>query len=572
MTPLTRAPFEPKAFRTDREAMGRLFDRTPPHAMEAERSLLGSILLDPQVLNDVVEIVPSPESFYKESHGTIYKALVDTFDAHQSGDLVQLTETLRARGVLDRVGGTGYLMELAEAVPSAASAPYYARLIADAARLRKLIDAAGEILHDAYTGADGTPDGAKRVIDLAEKRIFDIASEDINAEPESLKELLHAEMQRIDEADGKPIMGVPTGFPDLDQMTSGLQPEELIILAARPSMGKTAIALNLAEQIAFGGLTPWEPRRNAKPVPVGIFSLEMSRGALVQRLLSARSGVDSAKLRNGMVNAEEYERLRQASAELAEAPMIIDDTPGMTVLTLRAKARRMKQRHDIGCIVIDYLQLLSSPTAARESRQVEVSEISRSIKALARELKLPVICLAQLNRGAEQREGNRPRMSDLRESGSIEQDADVVALLHRESYYHRGEPAWDPNSPEFDEENRDKLNLAELILAKQRNGPTGTVKLVWDSHVVRFKSYDSMHSGSAYGFARDFGSDRGAGGYSGPDFSPTPTFAPAQAPAGPAPPTNEYRGFAPGKKSGPEGNFRDGSGNDIDFDDELPPF
>ena len=569
---LTRAPFEPKAFRTDREAMGRLFDRTPPHAMEAERSLLGSILLDPQVLNDVVEIVPSPESFYKESHGTIYKALVDTFDAHQSGDLVQLTETLRARGVLDRVGGTGYLMELAEAVPSAASAPYYARLIADAARLRKLIDAAGEILHDAYTGADGTPDGAKRVIDLAEKRIFDIASEDINAEPESLKELLHAEMQRIDEADGKPIMGVPTGFPDLDQMTSGLQPEELIILAARPSMGKTAMCLNLAEQIAFGGLTPWEPRRHAKPVPVGIFSLEMSRGALVQRLLSARSGVDSAKLRNGMVNAEEYERLRQASAELAEAPMIIDDTPGMTVLTLRAKARRMKQRHGIGCIVIDYLQLLSSPTAARESRQVEVSEISRSIKALARELKVPVICLAQLNRGAEQREGNRPRMSDLRESGSIEQDADVVALLHRESYYHRGDPAWDPNSPEFDEDNRDKLNLAELIIAKQRNGPTGTVKLVWDSHVVRFKSYDSMHSGSAYGFARDFASDRDAGGYSGPDFAPAPSFAPAPTPASPAPPTNEYRGFAPGKKSGPEENFRDGSGNDLDFDDDLPPF
>ncbi len=555
--------------------MGRLFDRTPPHAVEAERSLLGSILLDPSVLNDVVEIVPSPESFYKETHGTIYKALVDTFDAHQSGDLVQLTETLRARGVLDRVGGTGYLMELAEAVPSAASAPYYARLIADAARLRKLIDAAGEILHDAYTGADGTPDGAKRVIDLAEKKIFDIASEDINAEPESLKELLHAEMQRIDDADGKPIMGVPTGFPDLDQMTSGLQPEELIILAARPSMGKTAMCLNLAEQIAFGGLTPWEPRRNAKPIPVGIFSLEMSRGALVQRLLSARSGVDSAKLRNGMVNAEEYERLREASAELAEAPMVIDDTPGMTVLTLRAKARRMKQRHDIGCIVIDYLQLLSSPTSARESRQVEVSEISRSIKALARELKVPVICLAQLNRGAEQREGNRPRMSDLRESGSIEQDADVVALLHRESYYHRGDPAWDPNSPEFDEENRDKLNLAELILAKQRNGPTGTVKLVWDSHVVRFKSYDSMHSGSSYGFARDFADDRGggragSGGYSGPDFappaaSPPPSFAPP-------PPTNEYRGFAPGKKAGPEENFRDGSGNDIDFDDELPPF
>lgn len=575
MTPVTRAPFEPKAFRTDREAMGRLFDRTPPHAIEAERSLLGSVLLDPSVLNDVVEIVSSPDQFYKESHGTIYKALVDTFEAHQSGDLVQLTETLRARGVLDRVGGTTYLMELAEAVPSAASAPYYARLIADAARLRKLIDAAGEILHDAYTGSDGTPDGAKRVIDLAEKKIFDIASEDINAEPESLKELLIAEMTRIDEADGKPIQGIPTGFPDLDEMTSGLQPEELMILAARPSMGKTAFSLNLAEQIAFGGVTPWEPKRGAKPTPVGFFSLEMSRGSLVQRLLSARSGVDASKLRTGRVSMEEYQKLTQASAELAEAPMIIDDTPGMTVLTLRAKARRMKQRHDIGCIVIDYLQLLSSPGAARESRQVEVSEISRSIKALARELKVPVICLAQLNRGAEQREGNRPRMSDLRESGSIEQDADVVALLHRESYYHRGDPSWDPNSAEFDEENRDKLNLAELILAKQRNGPTGTVKLVWDSQVVRFKSYDSMHSGSAYGFSRDFARDSG-GGYEGPSFAPNPAPKPAAPsfapPAGPAP-TNEYRGFAPGKKAGPETNFRDGSGNEVSFDDdELPPF
>ncbi|MCC5823835.1 MAG: replicative DNA helicase [Planctomycetes bacterium] len=552
--------------------MGKLFDRTPPHAVEAERSLLGSILLDPGVLNDVVEIVPTPESFYKEAHGTIYKALVDTFDAHQSGDLVQLTETLRARGVLDRVGGTGYLMELAEAVPSSASAPYYAKLIADAARLRKLIDAAGEILHDAYTGADGTPDGAKRVIDLAEKKIFDIASEDINAEPESLKELLIAEMTRIDEADGKPIMGVGTGYPDLDELTSGLQPEELIILAARPSMGKTAMCLNLAEQIAFGGITPWEPKRKGRPVPVGLFSLEMSRGALVQRLLSSRSGVDASKLRNGMVSPEEYQRLKQASSELADAPMIIDDTPGMTVLTLRAKARRMKQRHDIGCIVIDYLQLLSSPTAARESRQVEVSEISRSIKALARELRVPVICLAQLNRGAEQREGNRPRMSDLRESGSIEQDADVVALLHRESYYHRGDPAWDPNSPEFDEDNREKLNLAELIIAKQRNGPTGTVKLIWDSHVVRFKSYEGRHSGGSYGFDRDFAAapDYSSSDFAPPDFAPPPQAPPADRTP---PPPSEYRGFSPGKKSGPEQNFRDGSGNDIDFDDdELPPF
>ncbi len=587
---MSREKSQPKKFLSDPDAIGKLFDRTPPHAVDAERSLLGAILLDPGVLNDVVELLPGPESFYKEAHSTIYKSLVDTFDAHQSGDLVQLTESLRARGVLDRVGGTGYLMELAEAVPSAASAPYYARLIADSARLRKLIDAASEILHDAYTQADGTPDSAKRVIDLAEKRIFDIASEDINAEPESLKELLIAEMTRIDEADGKPISGIPTGFPDLDEMTSGLQPEEMMILAARPSMGKTAFALNLAEQIAFGGVTPWEPKKNARPVPVGIFSLEMSRGSLVQRLLSARSGVDASRLRSGHVGEEEWRKLQQAADELSQAPMVIDDTPGMTVLTLRAKARRMKQRHDIGCIVIDYLQLLSSPSSARESRQVEVSEISRSIKALARELKVPVICLAQLNRGAEQREGNRPRMSDLRESGSIEQDADVVALLHRESYYHRGDPAWDPKSPEFDEDNRDKLNLAELILAKQRNGPTGTVKLVWDSSVVRFKNHDGLHSGGSYGFSREFADEPnfapkaasnggasfgGGGGYGdGDDGFGVPDFGePKPMPSASAPAPGEYRGFAPGKRSGPESDFRDGSGNDIDFeDDELPPF
>lgn len=568
---------KPRPFKTDHEAMGQLFDRTPPHATEAERSLLGSILLDPAVLNDVVEILPSADSMYKQSHATIYQALVDTFDAHQTGDLVQLTETLRARGVLDRVGGTGYLMELAEAVPSAASAPFYAKLIADSARLRKLIDAAGEILHDAYTGSDGTPDSAKRVIDVAEKKIFDIASEDVNAEPENLNDLLQKEMTRILEADGQPISGIPTGFPDLDEMTSGLQPEELMILAARPSMGKTAFSLNMAEQIAFGGRTPWESSKGAKPVAVGIFSLEMSRGSLVQRLLSSRSGVDSAKLRSGQVSESEFRKLSDAAAELADAPMIIDDTPGMTVLTLRAKARRMKQRHDIGCIVIDYLQLLSSPGSARDSRQVEVSEISRSIKALARELKVPVICLAQLNRGAEQREGNRPRMSDLRESGSIEQDADVVALLHRESYYHRGDPAWDPNNPEFDEENREKLNLAELILAKQRNGPTGTVKLVWDSSVVRFKNHDGRHVGGSQGFSPDFAPQTNSGfedpgGYETPDFAPGPgPAAGANPPPAAAPPT-DYRGFAPGKKTGPETDFRDGSGNDVDFDNELPPF
>ena len=534
--------------------MGRLFDRTPPHHIDAERSLIGSILLDPAVLNDVVELIPNGEMFYQESHGTIYQTLVETYEAHQTGDLVQLTESLRAKGVFDQVGGAEYLMELAEAVPSAANAVYYAKRIADSARLRKLIDAAGQILYDAYHQGGGGVDAAKGVIDLAEKRIFDIASEDVNAEPETLRELLLAEMERIEQADGKSVSGISTGFTDLDEMLSGLQAEEMLILAARPSMGKTAIALNIAEQIAFGGATPWAPRQINNPVAVGVFSLEMARGSLVQRLLSARSGA-------------EWNKLHRASADLAEAPIFIDDTPGMTVLTMRAKARRMKQRHNIGCIVIDYLQLLSSPSSARESRQAEVGEISRSVKSLARELKVPVICLAQLNRGAEQREGNRPKMSDLRESGSIEQDADVVMLLHRESYYHRGEPAWDPTSPEFDEDNREKLNLTELIIAKQRNGPTGTVKLTWDPSTVRFKTHDGMHSGGSYGFAKEM--EGGSYGFDGPDFDP----APAAAPSFDEPPDPAKHTFAPGKKTGPEADFRDGSGNDVSFDDEeLPPF
>jgi len=508
------------------------------------------------VLTEIVGLVSSADTFYKEAHGTIFSCLLETFEAHQTGDMVQLAESLRAKGVFDQVGGSSYLMELAEAVPSSANAPYYAKLVSDSARLRKLIDAAGEIMYEAYTQGGGTPDAAKDVIDQAEKRIFDIASEDINADPETMTDLLMQEMERVEAAmSGNMVTGIPTGFDYLDsQLAGGLHPEELMILAARPSMGKTAIALNIAEQVAFGGSTPWHTRPNAAPVAVGIFSLEMSRNALTQRLLSSRSGVDASKLRTGQVTDNDFALLQKSAGELAEAKLIIDDTPGMTVLAMRAKARRMKQRHDIRCIVIDYLQLLTSPGSARESRQVEVSEISRSIKALARELKVPIICLAQLNRGTETREGNRPRMSDLRESGSIEQDADIVALLHRESYYHRGEPSWDPTNPEFDEDNREKLNMTELIIAKQRNGPTGTVKLVWDSTIVRFKNWDPIHSASgSQGFDV---SGSSTGGFDGPDFAPT------------------QHSFAPGSKTGPEENFRDGSGNDVRFDDDpdVPPF
>jgi replicative DNA helicase len=523
--------------------MGKLFDRLPPHALEAEMSLLGSMILDPQMIPDVLPIVSRRDQFYKESHGAIFEAIVEVYDKHHSGDLVQIVEYLKGKDQLDLVGGPTAVVEMAESVPSAINAPHYARIVSDRARLRKLIDAAGTILYDAYHAGQES-EGSKEVIDKAEMAIFDIAQEEQVGEPEKLKELLQQQIELIEQAEGKGISGVATGFDELDKMLSGLQGGEMLILAARPSMGKTACALNLAEQVAFGGITPWSPPGNASPVPVGFFSLEMARGSLAQRLLSARSGIDAHKLRTGALTPDDWQKVTAACAELYEAPIFIDDTPGMTILNLRARARRMVAKHGVRVIFIDYLQLLTAPGAARESRQVEVSTISRQIKALARELSIPIVTLAQLNRGAEQRERNRPRMSDLRESGSIEQDADVVMLLHREAYYHKDDEEW-LNDPD----NEDKISLSEIIIAKQRNGPTGTVKLTWDDKTTRFKNYDWRHS-SAYG-----------GGYN--DYA-SPSQAAETKPASP-------HAFSPGSHAGPAGDFRDGGGPDDDFDEE-PPF
>ncbi|MFT5423881.1 MAG: replicative DNA helicase [Phycisphaerales bacterium] len=569
--------FEPKGFgrgkfddRSPKIELGALFDRMPPSSEDAERGLLGAILLDPDVLTDVVPIVASGEMFYSQSHGAIFQALLENWEARQSGDPVQLIEALRGKGILERVGGSEFIAELGEAVPSAAAAPHYARIVSDTARLRRLIDAAGTILHRAYQDGMSRPDSAKEVVDEAEKLIFDIAQEEEALDQESLAELLQKVYEQIEEAkdSGESVTGIGTGFDDLDDLLSGLQPGELQIMAARPSMGKTALALNLAEQVAFGGRTPWSGPSDGKLVPVGLFSLEMSRESLVQRLISARSGIDAHKLRTGQITERDFSTLQTACDELRIAPIHIDDTPSLSILQLRAKARRMVQRHGVKVLIIDYLQLLTSPGAARESRQVEVSEISRGIKALARELSVPIVCLAQLNRGAEQREGNRPKMSDLRESGSIEQDADVVMLLHREAYYHRGDNTWDPNSAEFDEMNREKLNLSEIIIAKQRNGPTGIVKLIWDMKTTRFKNFQDAHGGG-HNFAA------GAGyGHDPLGAPPAPQGGPVRGGLVggnyPEPGSASYS-FAPGKPTGPIGDHRDGGGPDREsLDPDLP--
>ena len=511
--------------------VGHLFDLLPPHSPEAEMSLLGSMILDPKVIGDVLPLVSKAEDFYLVRHGAIFSAIITIFERHEQGDLVQIADVLRSRGQFDDAGGAEYLVQLAEQVPASVNAPYYARIVAEKAKLRRLIDAAGQMLYEAFHSSGDGPEGAGEVLDRAEASIFEIAQDDAKSDPQKLADLLQIELDRLDAAEGKGITGLATGFDNLDDLLSGLQPGEMIIVAARPSMGKTALALNMAEQIAFGGRTPFVQAAKAAHVPVGVFSLEMSKGAVTQRLLSAYSGIDSHRMRTGSLSDNEFSEIMTRASELSEAPIYVDDTPGMTILTLRARARRMVAQHHVKVIMVDYLQLLTAPAVARESRQVEVSAISRGIKALARELNIPVVCLSQLNRGAENREGNRPRMSDLRESGSIEQDADVVMLLHRESYYHRGEHAWDPTHPDFDEGNRDKLNTAELIIAKQRNGPTGLLRLTWDDKTTRFKNYTPAHDG----YGSSYRDTAGAG-----------VGRPAAAP----------------------GDFRDGGGPDRD----LPPF
>jgi len=836
--------------------VGRLFDRLPPHSPEAEASLLGSMLLDPQrAIPDVMGIVSDAGYFHDWKHAAVFQAMIDVYDSHQSGDLVLINEALRDRGVLDKIGGGEYLVELAGSAPSAANAQYYARLVASKARLRQLIDAAGRVIYDAYHTGDLGLEADREVIDRAESAIFQIAQEDEKSDPQRLAELLHLELERIEANQGRGITGIPTGFRDIDEKLSGLQAGEMAILAARPSMGKaqpldarvltthgfvrmgdlevgqslasidgaesrvvgvypqgerqvyrvtlsdgrsteacdehlwrvsfrgwdepqirttaqlsemlekkryvrrvfiepftgefgdddglpldpwllglligdgnfkgsrtnpeagmvrvsagdravverlasavgqmglklnpldgvdyrvvrdretsstvatranplkealkelelwnrgadqkfipapyliasresrrqllaglidadgwveslgpirfssasrqlsedvvglmrslggsgswtrkrtfytyagrkreglpayicnlqhpnpaslgfiggkgarvaagrerqrrlnvvsieptriattqcievshpsglyvtdhyivthnTALALNLAEQISLGGRLPASvgPGDGGEGIPVGFFSLEMSKSAVVQRLICAHAGLDSQRLRTGMLGEGEMRQAMEACEVLADAPLFVDDMPALTVMQLRARARRMVAQHGVKVLFVDYLQLLTAPGVSRESRQVEVSAISRGIKALARELEVPVVCLSQLNRNPESRDGrgHRPRMSDLRESGSIEQDADVVMLLHREDYYHRGEPEWDPGSPHFDTANEDKIGTAELIIAKQRNGPTGTVRLTWDDRSTRFKPH-SRHGGPA---------------------------------------------------------------------------
>lgn len=433
--------------------------KVPPHSIEAEESVIGGVLLDNAALDRALEIL-APEDFYREAHRKIMRAIIDLNARNEPVDLITLTDSLKGRNELQEVGGAAYLAELAERVPTAANVAYYARIVKEKAILRQLIQTTTDIALRSYEPqAD-----VERFLDEAEHRMYEIAERKARPSFFRLSEIVVESMKAVEQLYERREMvtGVPTGFLDLDRLTAGLQPSDLVIVAGRPSMGKTAFALNLAQYAALEAGTG-----------AAIFSLEMSKEQLVLRMLCSEAKVDLSKMRAGYAAERDYPRLAIAAERLSEAPIYIDDTPALSILELRAKARRLKRDREakLGLIIVDYLQLMRGPDT--ESREQEISAISRSLKALAKELNLPVVALSQLNRQVEQRSEKKPVMADLRESGAIEQDADLIMFLYRPWIY-------DPKGHDEHE--------AEVIIGKQRNGPVGTVPLAFFSEYTRFES------------------------------------------------------------------------------------
>jgi replicative DNA helicase len=439
------------------------FDREPPFSLEAEASVLGGVLLDPDSILRIEDVVDD-SMFFREGHRILYRGMRVLHEKKTAIDLVTLGDHLRATGELERAGGMPYLARLLDAVPTAANIQYHARIVRDKALLRRLVEASTQTIQEVYAPGEQSVD---EIVDAAEQRIFRVAESHDRGGFTWIKDLLWETFENIEKLqknDGG-LTGVPTGFQTLDRMTTGLQKGDLIIVAARPSMGKTSWVLNVAQSAAI-----------KHKVPVAVFSLEMSKEQLVQRLLCSEARVDQQRLRGGRLSPSDYQRIGAAGGLLNTAPIWIDDSPGGSVLEMRAKARRLKAEAGLGLLVIDYLQLMGGSGRA-ESRQQEVSQISRGLKGLARELEVPVIALSQLSRGPEQRTDHRPQLSDLRDSGSIEQDADLVMFLYRPEYY---------SSDGKDAEGNSLEGRAELIVSKQRNGPTGTVDLFFHKAYTRF--------------------------------------------------------------------------------------
>lgn len=430
--------------------------KLPPQNQEAEQSVLGGMLLDNEAIHRVVELV-EPVDFYREAHRKIYQAVLDLYQRSEPADLVTVTAALKTAGALEAVGGAAYLAQLVDRVPSAANVGSYAKIIRDKAVRRRLIEGATEIADIGYRD-EGNVD---EFVDGAEKLIFEVAQKRLKKGFTPVKDIVKDSFKAIEQLYERRelITGVPTGYHELDRLTCGLQRSDLIIVAGRPSMGKTAFALNIVEHAAIEA-----------GVICAVFSLEMSQDQLVRRMLCSRAEVDAGKLRGGFLSESDWPRLTRAAGLLSEAPILIDDSPALNVLEVRAKARRLQRERDLGLIIIDYLQLMRG-VGRVESREREISEISRALKALAKELNIPIVALSQLNRGVESRQDKRPQLSDLRESGAIEQDADVIAFVYRDEMYNAESP---------------DAGKAEIIIGKQRNGPTGKAVLSFRSSITRF--------------------------------------------------------------------------------------
>jgi replicative DNA helicase len=446
--------------------MDLLAQRLPPQNLEAETSVLGAVLLENEALNRVLEILKE-DDFYRNAHRRIFSAILHLYEHSDPVDLITLSEVLKTRGELDDVGGVEYLNSLVNGVPTAANISYYAKIIKEKALLRKLINRTTEIVSQSYS-ISGDVD---EFIDQAERTIFEISEDRVRPSFYPIKDLIKSSFKTIERLYEKRqlITGVPTGFQRLDELTSGLQPSDLIIIAGRPSMGKTALALNIAQNASVQAA-----------IPAAIFSLEMSKEQLALRMLCSEAKVDAHRLRGGFLSESDWPKLTRAAGSLSEAPLFIDDTPGLSALEMRAKTRRLKIEHNLGLVIVDYLQLMRGRARA-DSREQEISDISRSLKALAKELSIPVIALSQLNRRVEERGDKRPQLSDLRESGAIEQDADVILFLYREEVYNKSE------------ENRGK---AEIIIGKQRNGPTDKVDLAFLDKYTRFENLSGLKEDS----------------------------------------------------------------------------
>ncbi len=438
--------------------LGNLTERIPPQNLEAEKSVLGGILLENASINTVIELLKE-EDFYKKAHKIIFSIMVELDTKEIPIDLVSLKEALKNSNQLDEIGGITYLSSLLETVPTASNISYYSKIVKEKSLLRQLLSSTTSIASLCYEGGSD----ATELLTKAEKTIYDISQRSVTKGPIPLKDIIHNSFETIDNIYKKGGLAseIVTGFTEFDKLTLGLHPSDLIIIAGRPSMGKTAFCLNIAEHIAL-----------KKNLPVVIFSLEMSDEQLFFRLLCSQARIDSHKLRNGFLETKHYSKLTLAAGKLSEAPLYIDDTPAISMLELRAKARKLKNSIGLSLLIVDYLQLMRGEGRV-ENRQQEISEISRALKALAKELKIPVMALSQLNRAPEGRTNNRPILSDLRESGAIEQDADLVAFIYRDEVYNK---------------DTEDQNIAEIIIRKQRNGPIGTVKLAFRSECTKFEN------------------------------------------------------------------------------------